>query len=508
VLASTALLGLLGLPIILGLFIRIAAKFADYRPWVKRATLTFSIVGAIVVLGAAWAWRLGGAADAVVGGWSIVSFLGTPLVVGTALAGGCAVIALAAVRVAQLISQNQAVRMESASSHGLLMVGAALAMLGHTTPTLLIGLGLMNIAGLWHALRRTEGNTAVRAFGAQLIAVLIAAPVFILGSNASADYRLTAAAPAADTLLALLLNAAAALHANLLPFGSTRNSTTSPQASAGLLGAAALLTHASAVEPWLPALAAVSAVFWSVRALGSRDISARFTYLRDAAAAFSLAIGTHAPAAAAAGWLLGTALLQLSGVAGIVGVFALLALPGSIGFAAAGTTQTTDSLDIGLTILRSGAAAVMGFALLRHALEPSAGSSLRSSLRDSMRMRQLPPLTIIGAHLIVLSIAPSLAGLPPLVAVFAAAPPLLWASTLLSLLVAAALWRLAGDADMTPINALTIRTSGVMRPFFAALDRIAASVGTLLLLLESDGALLIACLVLIIGVLTIGQATP
>ncbi len=514
--ASLALFGILGLPILSGVAVRALTRVAKFRPNLSWLTGGTVLLGALIALASAWAWwgLNPDVGDAVVGGWTRVSFTGTPLTVGFG-AGACSVvIALAAARVTHLLDPNSSALVKAISSHGLFVVGAALAVLGGTSPTLLIGLGCMDIAGVWHAVRRRSSPVAIRVFGTQAIGVLLAGLVLMLRNSSDNSFRLATSTSQTADLLTLLISSAIVLHANLLPFGVTSEATSNMQTSAGLVGAMALMAHAGGTTIWVPALAAVTCVFWSVRALGSVDAPDREARICEASAAFAIAFGSYAPAAATSGWLLGTALLLTSGIARIVGVYALLALPGSpvfIAFASAPPAAAENMLSMAMSVLHTGCHAVLLFALLRHVFGAGNFSTLRSTFPNSRRLKEWPAFGLAATHVFTLGIAPQFFGGPSLTESIAQAGASTWIAISFGTLLGAALWRLGSNSLSEPLaqaDTLLMRAGMSFHPIYSALDRLRRSGGALLSLLESDGALLLAFLALVLVVLISGQATP
>jgi hypothetical protein len=516
VIASLALFGIVALPILCGVAVRGMSRIAELRPnlaWLAGAT---ALLGALIGLASAWAWwglnpDFG---DAVVGGWTRVSFTGTPLTVGFGAAACSVVIALTAARATHLLDPNSSALVQAISSHGLFVVGAALAVLGDTSPTLLIGLGCMDIAGVWYGVRSSSRRVAVRVFGTQVIAVFLAGFLLMLQNSSDNAYRLATPASQTANLLTLLISIAIILHANLLPLGVASEATSSLQTSAGFIGAMTLFSHTGPAAVWVPALAAVTCIFWSVRALGAVDAQGRAARISMASAAFFVAFGSYSPAAAASGWLLGTALLFTSGVARIVGAYALLALPATPAFIAltAAPPATTDNpLFLAMAALHAGCHAVFLFALLRHILGAGDLSTLRSAFANSRHPKEWPAIGLAVLHLSALGIAPQLFGGPSLVDSIARTGASTWIAVGVGTLLGTALWRLGSEALSAPLaqaDMLLVRVGASFHPIYSALDRLRRGGGMLLSLLDSDGALLLAFLALVLVVLISGQATP
>lgn len=515
VFASLALFGILGLPILTGTALRVLARLSELRPGIAPFTSAFAAIGALLVLTSAWGWwalnpEIG---DAVVGGWMSVSFTGTPLAVGFGAAACSVILALAAARSAQLLDPDATARIEVVSSHGLLMLGAALAVLGSTTPTLLIGTGMMQFAGVWHAARRVNSQTAIRIFSIQLLGLMLAALVLTMQNTVSGDYRLNTTTAQTAGLFTTLMSAAIVLQANLLPFGASQHATSHPQMTAGLLGAIALVARTATVTEWVSPLAAVTCAFWAMHALSAADARSREAHIREAAAAFTLAFGMHAPHMAACGWLLGSAMLEQAGFARILAGLSLLAVPGTPGFPGltAAPDPGTGLLGPATMVLQAGCRMILTFALLRHTFGGVTSTAIRSALSESITPRRLPALLLAAAHMFVLGAAPQWFGGISLSDALTRAGAAGWASLVVGIALGAVLWRISGselDDALRRAGALLLRTELLFRPLYAALARLQRSFGALSTLLDSEGALLLTCLALVLAVLILGQSAP
>ncbi|MCX6019127.1 MAG: hypothetical protein NTZ50_11635 [Chloroflexi bacterium] len=519
--ATLALFGILGLPLFVGALQRSLVSFAAPHPGLEKAALGTAIGGALLSLIAAWIWwrlRSSYTYDVIIGGWSNVSFVGTPLAVSGSIAAACAVLALAVARVAQVFDLTAAMRVEAVTSQGILALGAGLALLGDTAPTLLIGIGLMNLAGVWSAARQQSGRLAMRAFGPQIIALLLISFVFTLHAS-NGDDRLHMMQIAASPLLVTILSASICLQANLLPFGATRDASSELQTTAGLLGALAILNQGSTPKSWVFALAAITCVYWSIRALGASDSELQHARIRQATAAFAVLLGATMPGLAATAWLLGNALLTIPGAGRVLGIACLLGLPGTTGFfayaSASEALRANNLLDIALLMLRAGSLAMLTFALLRFAAGDRTPAALITSARRELfpDQRQIPALALLAAHALIFGIVGWMLGTSSLIDTAAAMQPISWISLASGILLGAGLWRINSasgrSADALPrADALLSNVEDAFAPVFAALDRARNSFGAALALIQSDGALLLAGLALIIAVLVSGQTTP
>lgn len=524
---------MLALPLLAGAFARLFSRITGNSVNRSRVIVAASAGLAFVTLLAAWMWRWSGSSDpsltAVIAGWSSASFFGTPLAIAAPAAGGAAMIAFAATRTAALTDPAYALSSPAISS-GLFALGAGMTFLASTTPTLLIGIGLMDVTSVWIAARRSNGRNAVRAFVPQAIGVILAGLALTLAGAGTNSFfigeGIVTGSEAGSSLLSTLLNIAACAHANILPFGAANEALTDEQRAASTMGALALLQHTPTLEPWALALVLITTAFWALRSAvnasaGATAVSPHersLTRARQAAAAFALigAVSGHAHVAAMA-WLLGNALLSGPAIGRLIGAFSLAGLPllpGFVAYAGAASAMIErGGLGAATVVLLTASHALLVVALLNSAFGMRNVRGIAADVRQSLTERlRLAPAALLAAHALLLGVAPTLAGPRSLLGVAGDMGIAGWLALLLALALGTALWRVSssgfGAEQLERADRLLSQSGRLGAPVLASLDRIRGGFRFVLAVLESDGALLWAGLSVLIALLIARPGTP
>jgi hypothetical protein len=479
-----------------------------------------SAIVALAALAGAWLWRFSGS-ETVVLGWGAVSFVGVPLIIDAQAANTALVIAIAAVRMARMADEFADGAPARTLTSAALFSALAFACLARSTPMLLTGLGLANLCALWLSARQSNGHGAIRAFWPQALALFLA----LLGfSIQGGDGVLQAGiATRASVFVSVIFSLAVLLHAGVV----ARISTDAPdsadpvphsaQRETGVIGTALLLYHIPTPPVWLAGCGAVLALIWSIRALTALTGAMQRHAIGQSAAAMILltAMVTDrsqgAPLTAALAWALGMLLLDRAPLLRLAGMLLLVGAPPLVGFGpltlAFGALAQSGAGGVLALVIALCAYALLVAALCKSVfgLEPL-GDALRGMARGTAALAQTPAVLIVLAHAFLLGLVPILAG-RELTAVI---------NNPLGLMLAAAaaiagffIWRLLDrNAVMDvfdQIDAGIDRLGAEARIMGGALERIRGGLRVAFIFLESDGALLWTCLLVLIALL-IGRA--
>ncbi len=521
-LVIVALFALFVLPFVAALLLRLSReRMSQALPAVGMSAAALGLLGA-------WLWRNAGV-DTVVANWSIASFFGTALAIAAPAGGATAVIALAA---GQMLASADAddPAYTQAFSNALMVAAAALALLASTMPTLLVGIGILDASAMWMAARRMDSRRAVGAYAPQVFGLLAAMLALSLTAALTHSFMLAGIAGSSSALSTTVLSVAVCAHAGVLPFSGSNDAPESEQVMASVIGAVAIAQHAPTLDTWAVVLLVFATIVWALRAIASRDAQQQAVAIQLAAAGMSVAASVsfgavqNAAALGGAAWLLGSRLLRSESSLRLFGALSLAGLPPLAGFAAqsgivAAVTALT-SFSIAIVILLVFAQALLMFALLTHLLRVrtlfKSGESWRALLQAPLR--HLPALVVV-LHLALLGLAPALSGTQPPFAAMS-----LWGGASLAISVALALaltrvsagTRLSGiDTNMdvpqaaaevlSRIHAVSHAVAGLL---LGAIERIRTAFRLVFTMLESDGALLWACLFTLIAVLIGRSGTP
>ncbi len=509
------------LPFVAALLLRLSReRLSQALPAVGMGAAALGLLGA-------WLWRTAGV-DAVVANWSIASFFGTALAIAAPAGGATAVIALAA---GQMLASADAddPAYTQAFSHALMTAAAALALLASTMPTLLIGIGLLDASAMWMAARRMDSRRAVGAYAPQVFGLLAAMLALSLTAALTHSFMLAGIAGSSSALATTVLSVAVCAHAGVLPLSGSNDAPEPEQMMAGVIGAVAIAQNAPTLDTWAVVLLVFATIVWALRAIATRDAQQQTVSIQLAAAGLSIAAGVsvgsvqNAAALGGAAWLLGSRLLGAESPLRLFGALSLAGVPPLAGFAAqSGIAAATalSSFSLAIVVLLAFAQALLMFALLSHVLRVrplfKGGESWSSLLRAPLR--HLPALVVV-LHLTLLGLAPALSGTQP---PFAAMGAWGWASLAVSIALALALARASASARLSGIDtgmdvpqaaAEVLRriqpashaAAGLM---LGAIERIRTSFRLVFTMLESDGALLWACLFTLIAVLIGRSGTP
>ena len=517
-----ALFALFVLPFAAALLLRLSReRMSQALPAVGMGAAALGLLGA-------WLWRTVGV-DTVVANWSIASFFGTALAIAAPAGGATAVIALAAGQMLASADADDSAYTQAFST-ALMVAAAALALLASTMPTLLVGIGLLDASAMWMAARRMDSRRAVGAYAPQVFGLLAAMLALSLTTALTHSFMLAGIANSSSALSTTVLSVAVCAHAGVLPFSGSNDAPEPEQALASVIGAVAIAQHAPTLDTWAVVLLVFATIVWALRAIASRNAQQQVVCIQLAAAgmavAASVSFGTVQITAALGGaaWLLGSRLLRSESPLRLFGALSLAGLPPLAGFAAqsgivAAVTALT-SFSIAIVILLVFAQALLMFALFTHLLRIrplfKSGESWRYLLQAPLR--HLPALVAV-LHLALLGLAPALSGTQ---SPFAAMGLWGWASLAISVALALALarasagTRLSGiDTDMdvpqaaaevlSRIQAVSQAVGGLL---LGAVERIRTAFRLVFMMLESDGALLWACLFTLIAVLIGRSGTP
>lgn len=521
-LVIVALFALFILPFVAALLLRISRqRVAQALPAVGMGTAALGLLGA-------WLWRSVGV-DTLVANWSIASFFGTALAIAAPAGGATAVIALAA---GQMLASSDAddSSYTQAFSYALMVAAAALALLASTMPTLLIGIGVLDASAMWMAARRMDSRRAVGAYAPQVFGLLAAMLAFTLTAASTQSFMLTGIAASSSALSTTVLSLAVCAHAGVLPFSGSNEAPQPEQMMASVIGAIAIAQHAPTLDTWAVVLLVFATIVWALRAIATRDADKQVIAIQLAAAGMAIAASVsfgsvqNAAALGGAAWLLGSRLLRSESPLRLFGAFSLAGLPPLAGFAAqSGIVAAVSGLSTfgsAIVILLIFAQALLMFALLTHVLRVRPpfrdGESWAHVLRAPLW--HLPALVAV-LHLILLGLAPALSGTQP---PFAAMGVWSWAALFISialalgLLRASAGTRLAGSDSNTDVtlaaaevlNRIQTVSNAVAGLLLGAIERIRTAFRLVFTMLESDGALLWACLFTLIAVLIGRSGTP
>ncbi len=507
------------MPVFGALLIRVARRLAQLEDrW-------SSAIVALLALAGAWVWRLSGG-ESVVLGWDVISFVGAPLVIDAQAANAALVIALAAARLARVMdpgSDGAPARTMTAAAH---FSAAVLACLARSVPMLLIGLGICSLSALWLAARRANGHQAIRTFAPQALALVLAPVGFYLHAPdgllpTPASNGVTRASDLVTTLfgLAVLLHAGIGVRNTV----STDGESAFPQSAqqeAGVIGAALLLRHAPTPPLWLTLAGATLALIWAVRAITASTGAAQRHAIRQAATALLLVAASavertpDAPLTFALAWVLGSLLLVQLPLLRLGSLLLFAGLPPLAGFGshALAFNALTQAGAPGIVTLLLALCAMALFmaALLKCVFGLEAvNDALRGLMRSVAGLAREPVRLIALAHALLFGVASSLAGRTATATINAPAGIALLAATLL---VGVFVWRFLDrervmeSFDQT--EAGIDRVAAGMSIAEGALERMRAGLRVVFVFLESDGALLWACLLVLIALLIGRSAQP
>ena len=495
----------------------------------------------LIAAGLAWlaAWVLRGQEfEGVLGGWSPVSLTASPLIVASFTPGAAIVIAWVGLHALRLLHQH-----DTADSERLLdafvIVGLVLAAFANSATALLVGLGLVDgVAFVSALLSPNKSRTAALHLLLNGASLVLLTAVFALhvgqGNTApsgSAYFPLMRVGdylqPFADFVLVLRCAVA--------PFMAPSQENNPPwQASrcATLL----LMTHLPGLglgvhTPWLLALLVFSGALAAALACINDSPSRALPILNTAAfygAAASIATGQPAAIAAAAiAWLLGYPLLQaslnqpapfnrLAQVARLFGAAAWVGLPLTVGFvgqagivAALGWVGVLGWV-IGLALL---AATALRIALVPMPIQLALGLDVDTSRWSWQRMATFAPLAGLMLGVLVFGLFPQLLGATGLNQSVARNGLLGWGAWLLAVIAGVALWwyedrwqpRIETWRSTTE-NALSLKW--LRELWGGATERLARPFRIIFPFLESDGALLWAIILVLLGVLVSRPGGP
>ena len=477
-------------------------------------------VGAAIALIAAWLLR-GQAFEDVIANWSPVSFTGVPLVLASAPVPMLVLVAWLTVYLIEGLALPEHDVFDSHPSASALLIPAlAVVVFANNLITLLVGLGLVDLFSAYLALRRQTGER--QALSALALNSLSSAGVLITVAvqYASGD-SLSLPLAQLPAVLTPVIAVALVLRLRLIPVRAMLMSLSDLSNVASVVAGLIVLTRLptfglAQLPPWFFALAAVCALLALLvsilRGEGNDNRSAAVIggslYLAIGSAVVGEPVVT---AAAASAWLLGCAVVTFVTftsqartnpvllVTRTIGAACLLGVPATVGFIGqAGVIAASVKLPgfgaIAL-LVRVIALALLGYVLAREVLEPDATNI---SSRTGSRMLLgvvVAALTIIGMGLMLgIGDAVTRNGL------------LGWLAWLLSLVGAAALWRfrplwrrIVALPRATLASALSFDWLSELA--YGAVARLQAPLPRVFSVLESDGALVWAMIIVLLLVL-------
>ncbi len=495
-----------------------------------------------ITAGLAWlaVWVLRGQEfEGVLGGWAPVSLTASPLILASFTPGAAVVIAWVSLHGLRLLQQQH----EATDAERLLdvfvIVGLVLAAFANSATALLVGLGLVDgVSFVAALLAPNKSRTAALHLLLNGASLVLLTAVFALhvgqGNTApsgSAYFPLMRVGdylqPFADAVL-LLRCATAPLMAP-----SQENS---PHWQASACATLLLMAHLPGLglgvhAAWLLTVLVFSGLLASALACVNDSPSRALPILNMAAfygAAASIATAqSSAIAAAAIAWLLGYPLLQASlnqpapfnraaQAARLMGAAAWVGLPLTVGFVGqAGIVVALGwpsvlAWAVGLALL---AATALRIALAPMPVQLALGLEMNTPRWSGWRTAEFAPLAVLMAGVLAFGLFPQLLGATGLNQPVARNGWLGWAAWLLAVVAGVALWWFEDrwqpriEAWRSTIeNALSLKW---LRDLWGGTtERVAQPFRLIFPFLESDGALLWAIILVLLGVLVTRPGGP
>lgn len=471
------------------------------------------VIARISVLAAVWIVFAAQVRGPILG-WSISSWTTTPIAIDSLVnrGGAAALIVYAASLLStRHVTTDPQARLADLAALGLSMFGALLVCLASTASGVLIGGGILALATAWRALQISPAEVALRTLATHSLGVLMSAFMLHINiaQNASGFFTgmLTPGA-----LTPLLTSLSALLLCGVPPFGPTREPMPRVQLAAGALIAFGILARSPRLETWAIALALIGALIWSMRALTAARPEAVDGFARHAALSLLLVASASGQAwMALMAWIALSTALDAPLPLRMLGLLIGAGLPLTVGFSAwsgaIAFLSAREAVDAALVVLVIGVSIICVFAVLRRLL-PGAGL-FKAIRKDAAGITAYPGEATVLAHAVLFGFVPSLAQAPAISASLSAMGVFGWTHVVLGTALGVTLWQLSErwlDMDaFDDIDTALDRLGIAVEPIRGAFGRLQRAMRTAFALLESDGALLWACLATIVAVLA-GQA--
>ncbi len=397
---------------------------------------------------------------------------------------------------------------------GLLLLGAMLAFLGTSAQALLIGMALMVLAALWQSAGNAPNPRVMQAFLPQCIGVLVSGLMLMLNASRSGS-QLLDTITTDNPLTPLLTSVAVCLFARAPIVGALRDPASPQQHRAGVLCAFALLAHGPTLTLWSIALLLVGALVWSLLALSAESTERERTCLfYSSACLFLVSTIAGAPWVSAVMWLCAVHLLTAPFAFRLIAlaIIAGFPLPGAISVWAgvANRIAAGGPIDAILNVVLIVAAGVHLASWLEAILPLSRWrETLAEGMRDAARH---PAALAVAAHTLLFGFGVTLMGGAPITQSIRSAGAWGWiqlaATAAIGIALALVIRRYDVGEAFQGMGTAIARANVITQIFESMIVRVRNVFRTAFTLLESDGALLWACLVTIVAVLIARAGTP
>lgn len=499
-----------------------------------------AVAGAAAALIAAWLLSRQPSWEAVVGDWSPISFTGLPLAMAGFIPSAGIVIAWTTLYFLNSLQSPDTSRPEShPTAPALFIASLALVAFANNLVTLLIGLGLTDLLTAYWALRRQD-NERNALIGLMLNGFSIALLTLVVATHAAESNSLHLPLARLDASKAPVLALAIALRLNFAPFRPSPSVWGDLRTTAGAVGGLLVLARLPALgitrlPEWFYALALISALLTLIIAILQADertealvpaIATAGAYLASTSAVLAIPGVT---AAATVAWLIGAALIsqpesadapswveRTRRVSRIAGALCLISLPLTVGFVghagivATWTARNASGWLFALAWVVS--FALMAFVLLKIVFDSTAEQTQQMRLIPDPRRpgtwiaREAIGGLVAWAPMLLFGIAPMLLAAGSLADVLARNGMIGWASWVVNIALGALLWRLEprwrpAIRSMSDHAIETFDLGWLYSLIGGAVARLRSPFGRVFTLLESDGALLWAIIVVLLIVL-------
>ncbi len=494
----------------------------DLPAWIGLAAVIITLILAFILRASQ--------VEMILGDWSPVSFTGTPLIIAANPEGIAILIAVAGVMGLSIMSSDKAANPAAGPIAGLSFAALSVTVLAHDLVTLLIGLGLLDMLTAVYALLQTHHPRRIMRDVLFNVASLLALAIAVTLCAATGNSLYMPLAHLPDRVMPFIA-IALLFRFSLLPLRSVTDRyighdwAGKSSILAGMLVLARLpQLEAPQLHAWFFAFALLTAICALAIGVLSKNRATLMGSIETGTLALALtsAVPWQAGAiiTAAVAWLLGTALIDEAAgqyparyrpaipVVRAVAALSLAGLPLTAGFVGrAGVISTWAARDIG------GAALIMGFsiaqivlvaALLRLMLwhEPAGGEEEHTG---SATLR-LAVLGIPSILVVLFGLAPGLSGAGGLSTTFDQVGLAGWIFWIIPSALGGLLWymekRWSATLNRYNDRLMTALELNWWQDILAgAIGRLSKPFTGVLTLLESDGALLWAVIVILIAVL-------